>query len=248
MVSDHSTRDPRLSPGYSLIEKTTINMKNIRCAIILLFGIALQQQVLAQTINWNREPVSRNTIGVSVGLEHGAVFGISYARGINHKLFPMLANIEYSFPSGANLFDDFKIKVGGQIRWLQLGDVQFSTKLHGVIRRYENDNVRIVNFGSDFSGVLGYYRSKWFAAGEFGFDKSIISHYKHGKAYTEQYPGVSNGWYGPSNGGNFYYGFQAGYMMGDHELTIRAGKLIDQYWNTAPTVPYYGQLGYNVYF
>ena len=183
-----------------------------------------------------------------LGLEYGAIFGIGYGYQINNKLFPMIANVEYSFPSGEDIFDDMKTKVGVQMSLLEFHHFQFSTRLHGVIRRYENDNVRLVNFGSDLAGVIGYYRSKWFVAGEVGFDKAIITHFKHSETYMEQYPGVANGWFGPTTGGNFYYGLQAGYSFGQSDLYVRTGRLLTQDFKTTPTVPLYGQLGYNVKF
>ena len=203
----------------------------------------------AQTINWGSlDTGSRHIINANAGMEYGAVFGVGYGYQIKNNLFPMIANIEYSFPSGENLSDDFKTKIGMQISWFEFHHFQFSTKLHGVFRRYETDYARMLNFGSDLSGIVGYYRSKWFAAGEVGFDKAIITHLKHPQAYSDQYSGVSDGWFGPTTGGNFYYGFQAGYSFGKCDLYGRMGKVLTQDFKTAPTIPAYAQLGYNIKF
>ena len=224
-------------------------MKNY-IAILSFFPILLLAfSSKAQTINWNgAQAEPRHVVSVNIGLEHGTVYGFSYGYRIHHRLFPTIVNVAYSFPSGEELFDDFKIKVGGQIRWFEFQNMQFSTNLHGVIRRYENDYSRLLNFGSDFSGVLGYYRSGWFVAGEFGFDKAIITHIRHSEIYSDDHPGVSNGWYGPTTGGNFYYGMQAGFSMRKQDVFVRAGKFIGQDWKTSPTIPYYGQLGYTISF
>jgi hypothetical protein len=45
--------------------------------------------------------------------------------------------------------------------------------------------LHILNFASDFSGLIRYYKAKWFVAGEAGFDKAIVSHYKHSKNYRD---------------------------------------------------------------
>ena len=37
----------------------------------------------------------------------------------------------------------------------------------------------LLNFGSDMSGIIGYYRAHFFVAGEAGFDKAIVTHFKH---------------------------------------------------------------------
>ena len=71
-------------------------------------------------------------------------YGLGYGFQFKAWLFPIVVNFEYSFPSGNKIFDDFKTKIGGQIRWIEFHDFQFSTKIYGVFRRYENDFVRFL--------------------------------------------------------------------------------------------------------
>jgi hypothetical protein len=189
---------------------------------------------------------SRHILNVNAGAEHGLVYGLGYGYRIRNSWFPIIANVEYSMPSGHSLMDDFKTKIGVQIRWVEYYNLQFSTKIHGVFRRYENDYVRLLNFGSDFSAVLGYYKAKWFVAAEFGFDKAIITHFKHSQFYKDQYAGVINGWYEPTTGGNFYSGLQAGYSFGKNDIYLRLGKMERQDLKDKPMLPFYFQLGYNV--
>jgi hypothetical protein len=144
--------------------------------------------------------------------------------------------------------DDFKTRLGGNMHWISYRDFRFSTNLYAVFRRYQNDFVRLANFGCDLSGTIGYYRKKWFAATDFGFDKAIVTHFKHSEIYKSQFPGVVNGWYDPATGGNFYYGLQAGCSFGKNDMWIKAGKTISQDFKTKPVVPMYGQLGYNLKF
>ncbi len=101
------------------------------------------------------------------------------------------------------------------------------------------------SFGSDFSGTLGYYRTKWFLAGEVGFDKAIVTNLKHSQSYREIYPDVTDGWYSPPSGGNFYYGLQAGFSFKQHDIYVKAGKIITQDFKTEPRVPFFAQIGYN---
>jgi hypothetical protein len=108
--------------------------------------------------------------------------------------------------------------------------------------------VRLQNFGSDLSGIAGYYRRQWFISGEFGFDKAIVTHFKHAKAYKDQFPEVVDGWYEPATGGNVYYGLQAGVSFKKHDVYVRAGKMLSQDFKTQPLLPLYGQLGYNIKF
>jgi hypothetical protein len=161
---------------------------------------------------------------------------------------PVVLNLEYSFPSGKFVTDDFKSKIGGKIRVFEIKNFVFSANISGVYRRYETDFVRMKNFGSDFAGIVGYYRSRWFVAGEVGFDKAIVTNLKHSQSYTDIYPDVTDGWYSPPSGGNFYYGIQTGFSFQQHDITIKAGKVITQDFKTEPTVPLFAQIGYNFKF
>lgn len=222
-------------------------MKNINIYIILAALMLGMNTINAQTINWGSlDTTDRHMIHAHAGADYGAVMGAGYGYQIRNKFFPAIATIDYSFPAGEELFDDLKTRIGIQTNWVNFHNVIFSTKIYGVIRRYENDNVRLVNFGSELAGVIGYYRSKWFVAGEIGFDKAIITHFKHTANYHEQFPGVEDGWYGPSTGGNFFYGAQAGVSFGQLDLSVRGGKILTQDFKTTPTFPLYGELGINI--
>ncbi|MBJ7429105.1 MAG: serine hydrolase, partial [Bacteroidia bacterium] len=141
---------------------------------------------------------------------------------------PILLNVSYSFPSGGKLFDDFKTKIGGQARLYRIGNFKFSASIYGIYRRYENTLVRLQNFGSEMTGVIGYYKPKWFVAGEVGFDKAIVTHFKHSENFRNNFPEAQDGWYEPSTGGNFNYGVQTGYSFKNSDLTLTIGKFITQ--------------------
>lgn len=221
-------------------------MKNLKSSIIIAALAIFINIVNAQTINPVRLNDTRHIFNASFGMEHGMVYGIGYGYQIKNNLFPVVVGIECSMPSGDRFFQDFKTKIGGQIRLVEYNNFQFTARLQGVFRRYENSFARMLNFGSDFSGIAGYYRRGWFAAGEFGFDKAIVTHFKHMDEYRDDYPGVVDGWYEPSTGGNFYYGLQAGVSIGRQDIFLRAGKMYSQDFRTKPAIPYYGQLGYNI--
>jgi hypothetical protein len=213
---------------------------------LLIPALALSMgPVAAQTINWATLKEEKHIVNANLGLENGVIYGLGYGHHFRTDLFPIVANIEYSIPSGNKVFDDFKTKIGMQISWIELHHFQFSTKFHGVFRRYENELVRLVNFGSDLAGIAGYYRSHWFAAAEVGFDKAIVTNFKHSNVYKDQYPGVVDGWYEPATGGNFYYGLQTGVSFKHKDLYLKAGKIITQDFKTEPLLPYYAQLGLN---
>ncbi|QEC70149.1 hypothetical protein FRZ67_06150 [Panacibacter ginsenosidivorans] len=200
----------------------------------------------AQTINWaNLSKKQKNIINVNAGVDYSLSYGIGYGYQLRSKL-PIVLNTEFSVPSGNNLTDDYKAKIGAQIRWLQLDNVHFTTKIQGVFRRYENDYATLLNFGSDLSGIVGYYKTHWFVAGEVGFDKAIVTHFKNSDLEKENYPDIQDGWYEPSTGGNFYYGIQTGYSQQKFDVYLKAGKITTQTFSDAPLVPFYAQLGVNV--
>ncbi len=224
-------------------------MKTQIIHLLILISILSANAANAQSINWGSlKPEYRHLVNVNTGMEHGFVYGLGYGYHFHNRLFSIVPNFQYSFPSGKNLFDDFKMKAGVQISWVEIHHFHFSTNIHGVFRTYENDFTRLLNFGCDLTAVAGYYRPKWFVAGEAGFDKAVVTYFKHSQLYREQYAGVVDGWYEPATGGNFYYGLQAGGSFRRHDLYARGGALLSQDFKTKPTVPFYFQLGYNVKF
>jgi hypothetical protein len=213
--------------------------------LVYVFLILYAFKSQSQTINWkNISEEKPHLLNVNAGLEYGVVYGLGYGRYIKSNL-PILLNAEYSAPAGENIFDDLKLRIGGRVRLYSSGNFQFSANAYGVFRRYENDYARLVNFGSEISGVAGYYKSKWFLAAEVGFDKAVVTHFKHTDLYKLNFPGVKDGWYEPSTGGNFYYGIQSGFSFKQSDIYIKLGKLVSQDFLTNPNIPFYASVGYN---
>jgi hypothetical protein len=70
---------------------------------------------------------------------------------------------------------------------------------------------------------VGVYRPGWFVAGEFGFDKAIITHITHSEWYRKYfYPEAKDGWYLDA-GGTYHYGVSSGVSLGRMELLGRFG-------------------------
>lgn len=224
-------------------------MKTIRFYMITFTIMVSGYLSMAQTVNWRAMPnFKKNIIGISLGLDHSVSYGLSYGRSVKVAKLPVFVTAEFLMPSGEKKLDDFKSKVGGQIRLINYRGFQFSTRVQGVFRRYENDFVRMLNFGSDFAGVAGFYQSRWFIAAESGFDKAIVTHFKHSALYRAKYGNVVDGWYEPSTGGNFYYGIQTGFNFKSHSIYIKAGNVLSQDFKSKPLLPYYGQVGYTIIF
>lgn len=223
-------------------------MKTILALIIFLISFFTTNFSQAQTINWeNLKSDEKHILNINAGWEYSFVYGLSYGYHLKTKM-PILLESSFSFASGEVIFDDFKAKIGGQINLYKIENFRFNVAIHGIYRRYGNPSVTLQNFGADASATIGYYKPKWFAAGEFGFDQAIVTHFQHSEIYKEVYPDVKNGWFEPTTGGNFNFGIQGGYSFSRSDLTLRAGKVIMEDFKSEPLIPFYLQIGYNYKF
>jgi len=222
-------------------------MKKIALSIFATLLFHASENATAQSVNWRSLKSDQPHIAdLHVGLDNGFIAGIGYGHKLKIKQ-PALINAEFSIPFGKNLTDDFKAKLGGGAEVARIENVSFSVGVHGIFRRYQSELVRLAGFGSEFVAVAGYYRPKWYVAGEFGFDKAIITHIKNSPIMKEYYPGGQDGWYIPT-GGNFFYGIKSGLSIKNCELYVKMGKTISEDLKTTATLPVYCQVGANVKF
>jgi hypothetical protein len=220
-------------------------MKATTLLISLGLTFGTLQKAAAQRINWESLENTRHILTADVGLEYGVTYGLGYGYQLKTKV-PLVLTAHFSIPAGAALLDDFNTKIGGQIVLLNKANFRGSLAVHGLYRRYENPLVALKNFGSEIKGTIGYYQPKWFVGVELGFDKAIVTHFKHSEIYKETiYPEVKDGWYQPPTGGNFQYGLQAGYSFRQSDITLGLGRLIGEDFKSAPSIPFYMMLGYN---
>ncbi len=221
-------------------------MKQIKIVTVFVLLLFISGNIFSQIINWESLDLKqRHIINVNAGADYGLTAGAGYGYQLKSKM-PIVLNVEYSFPAGKKLTDDFKTKIGGYIRLYEVNNFQFSAKVQGVFRRYENSFASLLNFGSDMAAIAGYYKPKWFVAGEAGFDKAIVTHFKHTATYKQIFPSVKDGWYEPATGGNFYYGLQTGFSFTRNDIYLQVGKILTQDFSTKPLLPFYLQLGYNI--
>lgn len=221
-------------------------MKTLKITVLCLALTSFSDTTRAQTLNWNALDGAKHIVNVNVGLDHSVSLGAGYGYRLNTKL-PVVITGGFSSPSGKQALDDFKTKIGGQIVLLNTSNFAGALSISGLYRKLETNLVRLQNFGSEMKGTFGYYKPKWFAAAEFGFDKAIVTHFKHSREFrSEIYSDVKDGWYGPATGGNFYYGLQAGYSFKRTDITLNMGRVISQDLRTSPLLPFYLNLGCNV--
>lgn len=209
-----------------------------------------QNNLKAQNINWaNVSSQQKQLIHANFGAEFGVILGLGYHYLLCNKIIPLYIGGEFSTPFGITIADDYKTRIGVQIRIFKLNNFQLSGRIQGVARHYQSNLIQLFNFGSDVAGTIGYYRKHFFLAGEVGFDKAIVTNFEHSVWYKNNiYSEVQNGWFQPATGGNFYYGLQGGYSTKKIDLTLKGGKVLQQDYKTKPLLPIYAQIGINYKF
>jgi len=221
-------------------------MKKFVAVIALVIGIAVIGY--SQNVNWRslRED-QRNAIQFNIGYDFGATAQLGYSRSLT-IIKPVIVGLDYSFPMGRDLFDDFKVRFGGQVEIVEIDGFSATIKISSIFRRYQTELVRIESFGSDFALLAGYYTPTWWVAGECGFDKSITSHLTHSDIMRAMFPAIRDGWYVPT-GGHYYYGIQAGKTLGESfDLSLRLGATRAQGNDEDAVLPLYLQLGLGMRF
>ncbi|MEQ8580380.1 MAG: hypothetical protein RIC30_20525 [Marinoscillum sp.] len=220
-------------------------MKDIKTLIFIAISFCIYQTGNSQTLNWNSLEDSKHMITAGILWDYSVSYSLGYAYQLKTNV-PVVLTTTFSIPSGEKLLDDFKTKVGGQVVFLNKSSLKGSVALNGIYRRYANPLVSLQNFGSELKGTFGYFKPKWFVAAEVGFDKAIVTNFKHSEISKETiFADVKDGWYEPATGGNFQYGIQTGYSFNKSDITFNIGMVTTQDFKTTPLIPYYLMLGYN---
>ena len=124
-------------------------------------------------------------MNASFGLDHSVSYGVGYGYKLNTER-PIVLNANFSLPAGENPFDDLKTKIGGQICLVNKSNFVGSISILGIYRKYQTQLVRLQNFGSDIKGTFGFYKLSWYTSAEIGFDKAIVTHFKHTQKYRNE--------------------------------------------------------------
>ena len=212
---------------------------NSACALVLLAGAA--QQAAAQT-NVARFATERNRVYAAVALDPAVVSTIGYGRVASVFGHDFQFSGDVSVVAAGFDWKDARARLATQTSLLQWRSVHLTGSAAAIVRRTDNINFRAINFGADISGTLGVYRPGWFAAGEFGKDKAVITHLKHSDDYRDNFfPDAKDGWYLDA-GGTYHYGFTAGVVVRGVEIGGRFGWMQTEDFN-AMTPPVYASIG-----
>ena len=236
------SRMTRRTAGSS-VARTSGRAASLALGLLLsvLAGALPARDAAAQ---WNvaRFDLERNRVYTTFGLDPALVTSLGYARVIPLRGHAFQLAGDAGVVAAGMDTRDFRARLATQtslVRWRSLhitGSATFLT------RGTENSIYQGLNFGADFTGTLGVYRHRWFAAGEFGFDKAIVTHLKHSDWYrTHFYADAKDGWYLDA-GGTFHYGMACGLALGRAEVVGRFGWLRTEDFNEL-TPPMYASLG-----
>ena len=212
-----------------------------------MYTIGLMMAVLATNnaaAQWNaaRFDAGQNRVYTTIGLDPAVIAAVGYARVV-----PVLGhNFQLAGEAGVVTAGvdarDFRTRVDVQSSILQWRSLRLIGNAAFITRGTENAIYRGLNFGADVTGTAGVYRPRWFAAGQFGKDKAVVTHIKHSDWYrSNYYPDAKDGWYLDA-GGTFHYGAVGGITVGRAELVGRAGfRRTEDFRDLTP--PMYASLG-----
>ena len=212
---------------------------SITLGLLLSAGIA--GDAAAQ---WNvaRYGTDRSRIYTTFGMDPAFVGSLGYGRVVTVKRHDFQLSGDVGMVTSKMDTRDFRARLGVQTSLVQWRDVHLTGSASFITRGTENAIYKGLNFGADITGSLGVYRSKWFAAGEAGFDKAIVTHVTHSDWYREHhYAEAKDGWY-IDTGGTWHGGLTGGVTLGRAELMGRIGWHQTEKHNALMS-PMYASLG-----
>jgi len=203
-----------------------------RIASITL-GILLSTLVAQDaTAQWNvaRFGAEKNRAYTTIGLDPAIITSVGFASVGSLVDHDLQIAAEVGVVTAKLDTRDFRTKLGIQTSLVRWRSVNLTGSATFITRGTDNSIYRGFNFGADFTAGLGVYRPRWFAAGDFGKDKAIITHVTHSDWYrTHFYPDAKDGWYLDA-GGTYHYGLVSGFTVRKAEVMARMGLLRTEHY------------------
>lgn len=212
---------------------------SIAMGVVLTTALATESAAQWNVARFGSEP---NRVYTTFGLDPAFVGSMGYGRVVNLNTHHFLLSGDLGVVTNSMDARDFRARVGMQTSVLRWRSVHLTGTFTAIARGTENSIYKGFNWGADVTGALGVYRPAWFAAGEFGRDKAIITHVTHSDWYRDNfYPDAKDGWY-LDGGGTYHYGVSSGVSLGRTEVVGRAGWVRTEKMNDV-MVPMYVSLG-----
>jgi hypothetical protein len=222
-------------------------MKALRPAILLLaFGVLIASDTAAQ---WNvsRLETGSNRVYATFGLDPAFIPTVGYGRVVSIWGHPVQLASDVGIVAAELDTRDFRARVQAFTSIVRWRSFHIAGSAAFITRGTDNSIYSGLNFGADLTGTVGFYRKGWFVAGEFGYDKAIITHVTNSDWYrTYFYSDARDGWYLDS-GGTVHYGAVGGIGFGRTELLLRYGVLRTENFNEL-TPPMYASVGFGIAF
>jgi hypothetical protein len=195
-------------------------ISNITLGILLSVLVAGDAAAQWNVARFGTEP---NRLYTTFGLDPALVAALGYGRVVA-VLGHDLQVVSDAGVAAAHLDTrDFRVRLGVQTSLAQWRSLHLAGSATAITRGTENSIYRGYNLGADVTAALGVYRRGWFAAGEFGKDKAILTHLTHSDWYrTHYYADAKDGWY-LDPGGTYHYGLTGGLSLGRTEVVGRFG-------------------------
>jgi hypothetical protein len=223
--------------------RTTIITTTVPRTLAILGVLLLASRDAAAQFNVARFDSARSRVFGTFGLDPAIVGSVGIGRVVSpfghHVHLVGELGLAGSRDMGA---DDARFRFGLQSSLAQWKSLHVTGSVLAIARTTENTVYRGYNFGADLAATVGVHRPRWFAAGEIGRDKAVITHVRHTSWYRNTYyAGAKDGWYLDA-GGTVRYGVAAGVAKGNVELSTRVGVLKTEKYN-ALMPPGYATVG-----
>lgn len=218
---------------------------SILAGVLLLSALAAREAAA----QWNVADFGRdrNRVYLTFGLDPAFVLTLGYGHVVSVGGHDVQLTSDVGLVTAHLDVGDFRVRLGSQTSLVRVGSVHLTGSAAFVFRGTDNPIYRAIDFGSDFTGTLGVYRHGWFAAGELGFDKAIVTHITNSAWYREHfYPEAKDGWY-LASAGTAHAGFAGGLQLGRTEFVGRFGVLRTER-GKALMPPMYASVGMGVGF
>jgi hypothetical protein len=124
----------------------------------MLMVSMLCSEVKAQVINWESNQ-GKQIVNLNIGGDYGIVGGVGYSHKIEARQIPIWINIGLSTPVGKDILDDYKVKVGGEVRFLSFNKIQFTSNFQFVFRKINMEYIKANNFGNELALTGGWYEA-----------------------------------------------------------------------------------------
>ena len=211
---------------------------------ILASALLLVLVVQDAQAQWNvaRFEAGRSRMYTTFGLDPAMVGTVGFARVLPVMGHAFQLTGDVGMVTAGLDANDYRVRIGTQTSLVQWRSMRVTGSATFLTRGTENSIYRGVNFGADFTGTVGMYRNRWFASGEIGFDKAIVTHVRHTDWYRENYyADAKDGWYIDA-GGTWHFGVMGGVTLGLAELVARGGWHRTERYNALAT-PAYASVG-----